>query len=211
MIALTSKENISIFIIWLFIACAVIGIQMGYEDWFLSLSPLNLILFLGLIIWNTPYPMNLVIVMFIPFIIGILVEYLGVNFGLIFGEYEYGENLGFKIAGVPLMIGVNWVILTYCSASIARRVTSRAWIVAGIASLLMVLLDLIIEIAAPAMDYWEFEGGQVPLQNYIGWFGTSFIAHLLFQKWNKYHNLKISIHILSAMLMFFIAFIYLKL
>ena len=40
-----------------------------------------------------------------------LTEAIGVNTGLLFGTYEYGANLGFKIFGVPLIIGVNWTVL----------------------------------------------------------------------------------------------------
>ena len=44
-------------------------------------------------------------------------EILGVKFGVIFGDYEYGSALGLKIFDVPLLIGANWAILTVsCSA-----------------------------------------------------------------------------------------------
>ena len=32
----------------------------------------------------------------IPFLLGFITEAFGVNYGLIFGDYSYGENLGFK-------------------------------------------------------------------------------------------------------------------
>ena len=35
---------------------------------------------------------------------GIFVEFLGVNYGLLFGEYLYGRNLGPKLFGVPFLI-----------------------------------------------------------------------------------------------------------
>jgi putative membrane protein len=41
------------------------------------------------------------------FLIGMITESLGVNYGLIFGNYEYGNNLGFKLFGVPFLIGIN--------------------------------------------------------------------------------------------------------
>ena len=58
---------------------------------------------------------------------GILVEFLGVNYGLLFGEYSYGKNLGPKLFGVPFLIGMNWVILTTISGSISNYITKGKW------------------------------------------------------------------------------------
>ena len=82
------------------------------------------------------------------------------------------------------MIGLNWAILIYCTAALAKKIQQNSVVSSAIGAILMVLLDAIIEISAPRFDFWEFENGHVPLQNYIGWFCTAFIAHLLFQKNN---------------------------
>ena len=39
----------------------------------------------------------------------------GANTGLIFGNYTYGNILGMKVLGVPLIIGLNWFIVMYCA------------------------------------------------------------------------------------------------
>ena len=49
-------------------------------------------------------------------------EILGVNYGLIFGDYIYLDNLGYKVFGVPVIIGVNWIILTYISGSFSNYI-----------------------------------------------------------------------------------------
>ena len=54
------------------------------------------------------------------FITGMLAEILGVRYGFIFGEYSYGNALGTKVMGVPLMIGVNWCILIFITGFIAQ-------------------------------------------------------------------------------------------
>lgn len=202
------KKSISIFLIWLFNFSGIIGILIGYQDWFLSLTPLNLLVYLTLIFWNEGINSKLIWVLSIPFLIGMITEFLGVNYGWIFGSYQYGENLGYKIQGVPLMIGVNWAVLTYCTATIAKRIHKNIIISSIIASILMVLLDLIIEIVAPKFDFWEFEKGIVPLQNYIGWFGVAFIAHLGFQKLYKPKAITIATHIFVAITMFFLVFLF---
>ncbi|GAA4110859.1 hypothetical protein GCM10022393_08180 [Aquimarina addita] len=202
------KLLISIVVIWLFNISGIIGILIGYEAWFIPLTPLNLLIYLGLILWNATRFNTLILALVIPFAIGMFTEYLGVNYGLIFGTYQYGENLGYKIEGVPLMIGVNWATLVYCTAAIAKRIHHNLAISSLIGATLMVLSDLIIEVSAPRFDFWEFSNGIVPLQNYIGWFGTAFIAHLLFQKVCKTLDFTLSIHIYMAICVFFSTFLF---
>lgn len=47
-----------------------------------------------------------------------LAEILVVSYGIIFGNYKYGEILGYKVLGVPLIIGINWCILTLIKGAI---------------------------------------------------------------------------------------------
>ena len=105
-------------------------------------------------------------------------EGLGVNYGLIFGQYIYGDALGWKVAGVPWLIGVNWSILTLCCGAIAANLAdafiSRVFLGVG----LMLLLDFVIEPIAPILDFWTFDGGIAPLQNYVGWFAVPYAAFL---------------------------------
>lgn len=198
------KLEISISTVWLFHISAIIGIFSGYQDWFLPLTPLNLLVCLGLILWNLPN-VNLrdLSLLFIPFCLGMIAEILGVNYGLIFGSYEYGANLGWKVLGVPLTIGMNWTILVFITASIANKWTKNLFLGAAMASGMMVLLDMIIEAVAPEFDFWEFDGGEVPLQNYIGWFAVAFVAQLIHLKFFKKHQLRLSIGIFWAFAVFF--------
>ena len=104
----------SIFIIWLFSISGMTGIlSPDYSDWFLSMSPINLLLTFIIILVNIDnFKWHIVIAVAIPFSLGFIVEALGVNYGLIFGNYSYGENLGQKFIGVPIIICVNWALLT---------------------------------------------------------------------------------------------------
>ncbi len=45
-------------------------------------------------------------------------EYVGNNFGWIFGEYHYTESLGPRIGGVPVLIVVVWGVVLYSSRSL---------------------------------------------------------------------------------------------
>ena len=202
------KILISIILIWLFNISGIIGIIIGYEEWFLSLTPLNLLLYMGLIFWNSTIYRSLFIGLLIPFLIGMITEYLGVNYGLIFGDYQYGENLGLKVFGVPWIIGVNWGLLVYSTAAISQKIHANSIVSSIIGATLMVALDVIIEVTAPRFDFWEFADNIVPIQNYIGWFGTACIAHILFQKVYKMVHYTISIHIFIAIFVFFTTFLF---
>jgi putative membrane protein len=198
------KLGISIFTVWLFHISAIIGIESGYQDWFLPLTPLNLLMCLIVIVWNLPNPtLKDCILLGIPFVIGMVAEILGVNYGLIFGSYAYGENLGPKILGVPITIGMNWTILVFITASIAEHWTKNKLLASLMSSGMMVLLDLLIEVVAPKFDFWEFEGGIVPIQNYIGWFSVALVAQLIHLHFFKKHHFKLSIGIFWAFILFF--------
>jgi bisanhydrobacterioruberin hydratase len=198
------KLPVSIFLVWLFHVSAVVGIFLGHADWFLPLTPLNLLLCFGLLLWNIP---NLnkqdMFLLLVPFSFGMLAEWLGVNFGLIFGEYAYGNNLGPKIWGVPWMIGINWAILVFLTTSIAQKISKNLFVSSIIGAVIMVLLDLIIEQVAPQFDFWEFNNNIVPLQNYVGWFVVAFLAHLIYQKFFSKHQFTFSLWTLLAFVVFF--------
>lgn len=203
------KFVFSIFLIWLFNISGIFGILSDDSEWFLDMTPLNLLLYLVFIIVNVEkLDLKFFYAFLIPFFIGFITEFLGVNYGLIFGTYEYGENLGYKVGGVPIMICVNWAVLTFITADISRFIHKSIWIRSFIGGLLMMLLDLAIEVSAPRFDFWEFENEIVPIQNYVGWLVISFFAHLLFQRFEIKTNKQISIQIFIAISVFFLTFLF---
>ncbi|SHG40510.1 carotenoid biosynthesis protein [Winogradskyella jejuensis] len=206
----TFKLHFSIFLVWLFTVSGIFGILSDeYSDWFLSMTPLNLLLtFIILIINIEELKPNVIIALAIPFFIGFITEALGVNFGLIFGTYAYGENLGLKVFGVPLMICVNWALLTAATADVAKYISKNRILSALIGAALMTGLDMLLEVSAPRFDFWEFEGGVVPLQNYIGWLVTAFVAHMGYQYFKVKTNTTISWHILISIAVFFAVFLF---
>ncbi len=111
------------------------------------------------------------------FISGIGIEILGIQTGKIFGEYRYGDSLGLSILSVPLMIGVNWVFLTYASSSVFEGIRLPDSVKVILASLVMVGYDIVLEQSAPKMDMWYWEEGAVPFQNYVAWFAIAVVFH----------------------------------
>lgn len=203
-----NKIFISIFIIWLFNISGILGILSSYSSWFLGNTFLNLLIYVILIIWNLEnLSKQFVFAFSIPFFIGFFTEYLGVNYGLLFGTYSYGDNLGFKIWGVPLMICVNWALLTFITADLSRVIHENRIIRSLLGGVFMMILDVIIEVSAPRFDYWEFENNNVPIKNYIAWFIIGSIAHYLYNQIHLKTNTKLSINILVAITFFFVSFL----
>ena len=200
---------ISIGIIWLFHICGMIGISYGNKEFFLAFTPINLFIsFVLLFINQVQLEKSELNAALIIFFIGMISEILGVNYGLIFGDYIYLDNLGFKVLGVPVLIGVNWIILTFITGSISSYIIKNKHIAAITGAILMILLDLIIEPVAPLLGFWIFDLPTVPLQNYIGWFviglTTQYIYHFNVER--KEHSFSINLLLVNAVFFAFLNF-----
>jgi putative membrane protein len=140
----------------------------------------------------------------IIFLLGMVCEILGVNYGLIFGDYIYLDNLGFKILGVPILIGFNWIILTLITGSLSSLLSSNIYYSVLCGAIFMILLDLLIEPVAPLLGFWVFDNEQVPVQNYVGWFVIGIVTQYLFQRYFKDKEITFSLHLLAANTIFFL-------
>ncbi|MGK0314876.1 MAG: hypothetical protein ACI86M_001096, partial [Saprospiraceae bacterium] len=81
-----SIETLSAGILWLFTCSALIGIGLGFADWFIPKTPLNLLIGLALLFVNVPLVSNKSKGLFlIAFFVGMFVEIAGVATGQIFG------------------------------------------------------------------------------------------------------------------------------
>lgn len=161
------------------------------RPWFKLITPVNLLVVGGLLFYNhSGWSVRTVFSLVLVGVLSFLVEALGVNTGLIFGDYAYGPTLGPALLNTPLMIGVNWIVLVYICHSVAvslfgwlpakgiiRKTFDRApaLMAALLGGLLMVLYDFVLEPSAIALDMWTWGGGGVPLQNYLAWFLISFV------------------------------------
>jgi putative membrane protein len=101
----TNKVFILLAILLIFYTVGTVGILSEERDWFLSLSPFNLLLsFVCLLLSYSRFNFGLVFTIFIAATIGFVAELIGVHTGYLFGDYWYGENLGIKLFEVPLII-----------------------------------------------------------------------------------------------------------
>jgi len=174
--SIKSRPLIGVVVISAFYFFGIVGILSGYREWFVEKTALNLSLsFVLLIIYQNQYKSSLIWAFIFCYVIGFVAEYLGVNFGLIFGEYIYPETLGPKLAGVPLIIGINWFLITFCVASLVYYFNINSFLKVVIATIVTVLIDVLIEPVAMELNFWNWENNVVPIQNYLGWAVISFL------------------------------------
>ncbi len=156
-----------------------------------------------MLVINNSIEKRFLISLFLIFLLGLIVEILGVNYSLFFGEYQYGDNLGIKIFDVPIVIGFNWVLLIILTGNFAHKIFPKSIIPKVlIGSAMMIFLDLLIEISAPKLDYWEFTIHPVPFSNYLWWFIFSVLFHLIYQS-NTNKEFIVSTNILVVHFLFF--------
>ena len=167
-----TKIQFSIILLILIYLTGFIGIVASKNPIdFLSLTPLNLgISAILLFINHQKGFQNQVFIFILIGILGYFIEVLGVNTGVIFGEYTYGKTLGWKVFETPLMIGVNWILLTYATVYSLEKYIQTKWILALFSSLVLVTLDFLIEPIAITYDFWTWTNGQIPIQNYVAWY-----------------------------------------
>jgi len=176
---------------------------------FISLTPVAIILSItAIIFFHRPYDLKKEILFFVfIFLAGFFVEVIGVNTGRIFGIYKYGKGLGPLILETPLMIGVNWALLVYCTAVVTTRFRTSDFLKIISASAMMLAYDLVLEQAAPVMRMWSFEGDAVPWRNYASWFLLAVIFHSLLKLSGIRIENRIAPYVLYVQAVFFIMLI----
>ncbi len=171
---------------------------------FLSLTPLNLVsTAIILFFFHTDWNRAFVVFAFLAFGVGFGVEVAGVHTGLIFGEYEYGEVLGFKVWEVPLLIGVNWLVLAYAAGVLAEKITSNTMGRVVLIAATMTALDWLIEPVAIQLQFWTWNAGEIPPQNFVAWFLIAALLGWAFQKLSFRKENRMAVWVLGVQAVFF--------
>lgn len=202
-----SRNLVSSLLIVLFHLVGLYGfLSTTYEGLFITIVPFHLLLMFTLLVINAgDKSLELISFAFIVYLAGFFIEVIGVNTGLIFGIYEYGHALGIKLWATPLLIGLNWLILVYCSGVFLERfkLKNKNMFSACGAGILLGL-DFLIEPVAVRFDYWSWDGNIIPIQNYIGWYIFSFFLFRLFYRLNFQKENNAAIVLLFAQVGFFL-------
>lgn len=199
------------------------GILLSEGDFFIQSTPFNLLLSFSLLVWTHPGK-NKAFLLFIGvvFLVGYFSEVVGVNTGLLFGEYQYGKVLGFQWLKVPLLIAVNWFIIIYCCGisthTLLQKVISRvaldnkepttalkAMSVIVDGACLAVFFDWLMEPVAVKLGFWIWKGdGAIPLYNYVCWLLISILLLTFFNFFSIRKENKFAVNLLLIQALFFL-------
>ncbi len=202
------KQTICSLLIMLFYAVGLMGFLIPrLSPLFLQLVPYHLLLMLLLLIISHHHRnRNYWLFLLVTFLAGFFIEVLGVSTGYIFGAYQYGSTLGVKLADVPLLIGVNWVLLIYSTGVTVRYFNINNQVLCAlIGAFFLVMLDILIEPVAIRFDYWGWTELNIPFQNYIAWFVFSFLMLMFFFSRQFRKKNPAAVVLLVSQLLFFVA------
>ncbi len=178
-------ETIAVGITALFLFAGVVQYAFGL-GYVLALTPvvIGILTAVTLLYWSAPARPKAALFI-IAFSIGMIAEIIGINSGVLFGDYAYGSALGLKIAGVPLLIGITWALVTVAAWQLVSfsgfSRLAKVLLAAGV----IVMFDLVLEQYATAFGLWQWQDGIIPLKNYITWFVVGTILLSLYAKYSK--------------------------
>ena len=218
-----SKYQIATGIAIFFHAIGLAGMLFTDNNFFVHSTPFNLLLSFLLLVWTHPEKnKSFYFFIGIVFIVGFLSEVVGVNTGLLFGEYHYSKILGIQLFQVPILIAVNWFIIIYCSGigthvllnKVINRVAKdynepslklKAMSVIFDGASLAVLFDWLMEPVAIKLGFWTWGGdGSVPFYNYFCWLLISILLLTVFNFFNFRKENKFAVNLLLTQALFFL-------
>jgi bisanhydrobacterioruberin hydratase len=133
-----------------------------------------------------------------------LAEGVGVNYGMWFGSYHYTELFNPKIWGVPIIICIAWEPILYGAYLVTDFLVpikvdkNEPWakklvpllVLSFIGCLVTTMMDLPADADAVQRGWWLWHdggpwmtdiNGGVPVKNYVGWLGLSFICMIAYR------------------------------
>ena len=186
----------SLFILVLVHTAGAIGMAFYDTALFSGMTPYNLILMFILLIWNEEEKNKRFLNAFlVAFYVGLIVELIGVNTHQLFGYYTYGNVLGLKFFGVPVLIGVNWFIIVFSAYILAdlllgklyfnkkhsKNIFFARFLQPLVGASIAVLFDWLMEPVALRLGFWNWDDSKIPVFNYTCWFIFSFLISCAFQ------------------------------
>lgn len=200
---LLNKQTVLLAVIIIFHSVGLVGVSSESRDYFLSLSPLNLLISITCLLLSMSFSTKLVLDLLLVGIIGFGVEWIGVHTGWLFGNYSYGENLGWKLSDIPLMISINWIMLSFSAVACIQHLKISDALKAILSALLMTGLDVLIEPVAIQSDFWSWHNDAIPFYNYVCWFLISLPIHYYLFKRKTTKQNSVSVGLFIVLVVFF--------
>ncbi|HEY0244533.1 MAG TPA: carotenoid biosynthesis protein [Mucilaginibacter sp.] len=208
----TTRTRSAVVVIILFHLVGLAGFfAPGLRPLFLQIVPYHLLLMLLVIIFShQPVNTRFMAFMLLIWVLGFIAEWIGIHTAWLFGSYTYGKVLGIKVSGVPLMIGVNWLLLIYSTGVLMQRTRiKKSWIRVTAGALILVLLDRLIEPVAIRFNYWQWANNMIPVKNYVCWFIVSGLLLFVFECFQFKKQSMVGTVLLVAQFIFFAVLIFL--
>jgi putative membrane protein len=198
------KKNILIPLYSIYIV-GFIGHLIEYtRELMFRLTPMTLLVSSILVIAYSFRSKRLAVWFAVTYLATFTLEVLGVKTGLVFGSYAYGNVLGLKLFEVPIIIGLNWVIIIWGGILFSQRIYNDSLGVATATASLALIFDIFLEPVAISFRYWNWENISVPIHNYAAWFIISFVFSFIYTKLKVSTYSNIPVHLFFMQLFFFL-------
>tara|TARA_Y100000992_G_C21170563_1_gene445679 strand:+ start:54 stop:677 length:624 start_codon:yes stop_codon:yes gene_type:complete len=184
----------------------IIGIRL-FPDLFLKSSFIAIVIPLALYLFRVKPNRKDSFLMSLVYIIAFLSEWIGVCSGLLYGDYTYGDSLGFKLDGVPIIMGGNWLLLCLVSRELVGKLFSNKFVIIIVSSFLMVLIDILMEPLSNQLDFWSWKNNIIPFSNYVDWFLVALLNQTVFSYLDYKTNMfSWSLGYITILILFFFSF-----
>jgi putative membrane protein len=184
----------------------LIGLTIPFTArYFIYIIPFSILINIFFVFYyNNDWDAGFIICSILIIVLGTIAEMAGVNTGMIFGSYSYsGSVLGPRLFGTPLIIGLNWYILIYCTFVLVNKFRIPVIVKILTGGVIMVIFDILLEPVAGSLNMWKWAGGEVPLQNYAAWFVLACLFLVIMYLGKANVKNVISIHLLIVQFIFF--------
>ncbi|WP_238420568.1 carotenoid biosynthesis protein [Gordonia sp. 'Campus'] len=122
---------------------------------------------------------------------GLLAEAVGVSTGFPFGTYEYTDGLGLKAFGVPVLVPLAWIMMSWPALVVTRRLVGALGvsgaatrpIIAVVGAYALTAWDVFLDPQMVDQGNWAWRYPEpslpgvadIPLTNFAGWLLVSFL------------------------------------
>lgn len=122
---------------------------------------------------------------------GLIAESIGVSTGFPFGTYEYTDGLGLKVLGVPVLVPLAWIMMSWPALVVTRRLVRAAGVAgrwarpatAVVGAYALTAWDVFLDPQMVDQGNWVWRYptpslpgvADIPLTNFAGWLLVSFL------------------------------------
>ncbi|MGC9516857.1 MAG: bisanhydrobacterioruberin hydratase CruF [Methanomicrobiales archaeon] len=111
----------------------------------------------------------------------IIIETMAIITGIPYSHFQYSDLIGLKLFGyTPFTVPFAYAPLFIGCFYLASILNENKWKIIILSTLLVLMVDLVLDPAAVALNFWKFESGGfyygVPFTNFLGWIITGFIS-----------------------------------